>query len=234
MRQAYNSSTDGVGSGVREGTADYRSPSAPTTPYPKPSRRKGTIVSHVSSRAPKHPAASVTDWYIGTRPLGPDQPLRVRPSLRERSVKKTDEILGIRSTAQLHDVVQEDGGEHIQREWKGVLVIESSPPPPTLLAPPPPDPPLRKIKLDDEEPPVQSKKPKTKRVSEGGSKLPTDTPSVIDLVSDGTPMKVESMDGVDKVRPSKRGGRHGGRGGERARGRGRGRGGRKSLPDAQS
>lgn len=162
------------------------------------------------------------EWYIGTRPLDPKQPLRVQPALRE--LYQTD-VPASSFQPGIGDSVE--GAS--ESRWTSMVVLPNDLPPPTILAPPALDTPNRRKKLDDQDSPRQSKKAKTKRANDNITRVLSNTPGVVDLASDGVMMK-EALTDLDSS-IGKRGGRGGGGGGGRGRGVGRGRGGRKSLGD---
>ncbi|ORX39673.1 hypothetical protein BD324DRAFT_678783 [Kockovaella imperatae] len=94
--------------------------------------------------------APLTDWYIGSRPLSKDQPLRVRAPLRKREVNREttgDQDMESASTADVN--VDAVTGVQSSSEYTGREIVKT-PPPPELTRPPPISPMGKKKKLDKE------------------------------------------------------------------------------------
>ena len=192
--------------------------------HPKVARPRGSAVTRLPPRPAKLPAAPLTDWYIGARPLDPRQPLRVQPPLHERpqsAVEVTARLVA--STSRSGDPDSHE--EALEPSFVGIEIFHVAPPPPALLAPPPSSPTHRKRQLENTDSPFQPTKSKTK----GGLKNRASTVSAADIASEGRVFSAESLDLDEGLSPLKRAELGRGRGVGRGRGRGRGRGGGKPV-----
>lgn len=220
-RQAYRIEREAVDESAAGGFRDSDFVSASASRPPESSRQVGSAIARVRPKTVDPPVAPLTNWYIGPRPLDPQQPLRIRPPIRERLRATTGpESASSTSASQIPEQIAET-----DLPYNGMEIVSAELPPLTLLAPPPSSPSRHNVLLEEFEVVVKPKKAKTPK----GPKARMSTASLIDAASNGTSGKADCIDADFGSMPTKAGGLTRVRGTGRGRGRGRGRGAARSL-----